>query len=60
MSTYAGLAHEHGFSFSCVHLLEESVINMIWIMLHDFDWSIIMIGPGDLLLVVPTYLQSLF
>ncbi len=59
-STYAGLAHEHGFSFSLVHMLEESVINMIWMMLPDFDWSIIMIGPSGLLLVVPTYLQSLF
>jgi hypothetical protein len=37
--TYAGLAHEHGFSISRVHLLEESVINMIWTMLPDFDWS---------------------
>jgi hypothetical protein len=27
-------------------------------LLPVFDWSIIMIGPGGLLLVVPTYLQS--
>ncbi len=25
--------------------------------LSIFDWSIIMIGPGGLLLVVPTYMQ---
>jgi hypothetical protein len=35
-------------------------INMIWLLLSVFDWSIIMIGPGGLLLVVPTYLQSRF
>jgi hypothetical protein len=27
---------------------------------HVFDWPIIMIDPGGLLLVVPTYLQSPF
>jgi hypothetical protein len=35
-------------------------INMIWLVLSVFDWSIIMIRPGGLLLVVPTYLQSQF
>jgi len=73
-STYAGLAQEKGF-FSCIfaqfaetskkrsksmHLIEKSVINMIWVLRPVFDWPIIMIGPGGLLLVVPTYLQSLF
>ncbi len=38
-----------------VHLLEESVINMIGVLLPVLDWPIIMIGPGGLLLVVPTY-----
>jgi hypothetical protein len=43
-----------------VHLLEKSVINMIWLLLPGFDWPIIMIGPSGLLLVVPTYLRLLF
>jgi hypothetical protein len=43
-----------------VHLLEKSVIkyDLSECLLPVFDWSIIMIGPGGLLLVVPTYLQS--
>jgi hypothetical protein len=41
-----------------VHLLEKSVINMISPLLLVFDWPIIMIGPGGLLLVVRTYMQS--
>jgi hypothetical protein len=36
---------------------EKSVINKIWLVLLIFDWPIIMIRPGGLLLVVPTYLQ---
>jgi hypothetical protein len=36
-----------------VHLLEKSVINMIWLLSFVFDWPIIMIDPGGLLLVVP-------
>jgi hypothetical protein len=36
-----------------VHLLEKSVINMMWKLVPVFDWAIIMIGPGGLLLVVP-------
>ncbi len=73
-STYAGLAQENGFSPAyllsflrlvttaqkAVHLLERSIINMIWLLHHVFDWLIIMIGWGGLLLVFPTYLQSLF
>jgi hypothetical protein len=43
-----------------VHLLEKSVINMIWLLVPGFDWPVIMIGPSGLLLVVPTYLQLLF
>jgi hypothetical protein len=43
-----------------VHLLEKSVINMIWLLLPGFDWPIIMIGPSGLLLVVSTYLRLLF
>ncbi len=31
----------------------QSVINMISLLLSISDWSIIMIGPGGLLLVVP-------
>jgi hypothetical protein len=71
---YVAVAQENGF-FSCilaqfaeagtmrskaVHLLEKSVINMIGLLLPVFDSSIIMIGPGGLLLVVPTCLQSSF
>ncbi len=38
-------------------LLEKSVLNMIWPMLPIFDWPIIMIGPGGLLLVVRSYMH---
>jgi hypothetical protein len=31
----------------------KSVIKMMWLVLSVFDWPIIMIGPGGLLLVVP-------
>ncbi len=34
------------------HLPEKSVVNMIWLLLPVFDWPIIVIGPGGLLLVV--------
>jgi hypothetical protein len=34
------------------HLPEKSVVNMIWLLLPVFDWTIIVIGPGGLLLVV--------
>jgi hypothetical protein len=38
---------------------EKSVINRIWLLLSSSDWSIILIGPGGLLLLVsPTYLLS--
>jgi hypothetical protein len=65
-STYAGLPQENGFSptyfaqvaeagkkrsKTIIQLLEKSVINMISLLLPVFDWSIIMIGPGGLLLV---------
>jgi len=48
------------FRFTCVgfeivHLLEKSVTNMLVLVL-----IIIMIGPGGLPLVVPTYMQFLF
>jgi hypothetical protein len=46
--------------YKAVHMLEKSVINMIWLLLPVFDLPIMMIGPGGLLLVVPTYLQSSF
>jgi hypothetical protein len=73
-SIYAGFAQEKQFC-NCIcalfaedgkrrskdmHLLENSVINMISLLLHVFDWPIIMIGRGGLLLVIPTYLQSHF
>jgi hypothetical protein len=36
---------------------KQSVINRTWLRLSiSSDWSIIMIGPGGLLLVVPTYM----
>jgi hypothetical protein len=34
-------------------LAEESVINMIDLLLSFSNWPIIMIGPGGILLVVP-------
>jgi hypothetical protein len=43
-----------------MRLLEKSVINMIWLLLHVFECPIIIIGTGGLLLVVPTYFQSPF
>jgi hypothetical protein len=70
MSAYAGLALENGSSPAyflslmrlvkraaklSVHLLEKSVINMIWLLVPVFDCAIIMIGPGGLLLVAPSY-----
>jgi hypothetical protein len=39
-----------------VHL-QKRVINWTWLQLSICDWSIIMIGPGGMLLVVPTYMQ---
>jgi hypothetical protein len=39
---------------------EKCEINMIWLLFPVFDWSIIMIRPGGLLLVFPTYLPSLY
>jgi hypothetical protein len=36
-----------------VHLQKKSVINVIWLLLSVSDWSIIIIGPGGLLLLVP-------
>jgi hypothetical protein len=54
---FAQLAEAGKKHSKVVHLLEKSVINMIWLLLPAFDWPIIMIGPrGSLLLVVPTYL----
>jgi hypothetical protein len=41
-----------------MHLLEKSVVNMIWQLLPVSDWPIIMIGPRGLLLVVRTHFQS--
>jgi hypothetical protein len=35
-----------------IHLLEKSVMNMIWQLFPVFDWLIIIIGPGSLLLVL--------
>jgi hypothetical protein len=43
-----------------VHLLQKSVLNMIWLLVPVLDWPIIMIAPGGLLLVVPTYMQFRF
>jgi len=36
-----------------IYPAEKSIINMIWLLFSVFDWSIIMISPGGLLLVVP-------
>ncbi len=43
-----------------VHLPKKSVINMICLLHLVVYWPNIMIGPGGLLLVVATYLQSRF
>jgi hypothetical protein len=69
-SKCAVLAQEIGFSapyswnrrgwwkaqYSCAPP-KKSVINWTWLRLSIFDWSIITIGPGGLLLVVPMYMQ---
>jgi hypothetical protein len=34
---------------------QKRVINWTWLGLSISDWSLIMLGPGGLLLVVPTY-----
>jgi hypothetical protein len=36
---------------------ECNKLNWTWVRLSSSDWLIIMIGPGGLLLVVPTYMQ---
>jgi hypothetical protein len=68
-SKCAGLGQEIGFfapnSCSLPWLVKsttrapqkKSVINWTQPWFSIFDWSIIMIGPGGLLLVVPTYMQ---
>jgi len=69
-SKCASLAQEIGFSAStsCILLCwnkaqhnyappKKSVINWTWLRLSIPDLSIIMIGPGGLLLIVPTYMQ---
>ncbi len=49
---------EAGESLSkALQRLEKSAINMIWWLSPVFDWPNIVIKPGGLLLVVPTYLQ---
>ncbi len=69
-SKCAGLAQEIGFStpnscgfpwlvkgtFSCAPP-KKSVINWTSLQLSISDWSTITIGPGGLLLVVPTYME---
>ncbi len=40
--------------------LHIRVINWTWLRLSIYDWSIIMIGPGGLLLLIPSHMQSLF
>jgi hypothetical protein len=37
---------------TAVHLLGKIIMNMIWLLFPVSDWQFIMIGPGDLLLVV--------
>jgi hypothetical protein len=57
MKKHASLAHQNGFLPSIFaefaksgerYLPPKSVINMIWLLVPVFDWSIIMIGLGDL------------
>ncbi len=36
---------------------KKSIINWTWLQLSISDWSMIKIGPGGLLLIVPTYMQ---
>jgi len=40
-----------------VRLQKKSVINLTLLRLSISAWSMIMTGPGGLLLVVPTYMQ---
>jgi len=59
--TFAQFAAEAGKKahHSCAPAREEcNKYDLSECLLPVFDWSIIMIGPGGLLLVVPTYLQS--
>jgi hypothetical protein len=69
-SKHAGLAQQNGFGAAFLHNLlrfvkgtakpnmcpAKSVINWIWLLLLVFDWSIIMIGPCSLLLVIVSHL----
>ncbi len=72
-SKCAGLAQEIGFSSpnSCslpwlakgatqLCTSKRTVINCTGLRLSVSDWLVIMIGPGGLLLVVPTYMQFQF
>ncbi len=43
----------HKIRAACLAGKEETAINWTWLQLSISDWSIIMIGPGGLLLVVP-------
>jgi hypothetical protein len=49
-----------GTAYSCRHRVappKKSVINWTWLRRSISDWSIVLIGPGGLLLVFPTYMQ---
>ncbi len=39
---------------NAVHLEKKSVIKLIWLLISVSDWPITMIGPGGLLLVLPS------
>jgi hypothetical protein len=49
------VAGKRGNTFLCAFTKE--CINWTWLQLSISDWSIIMISPDGLLLVVPTYMQ---
>jgi len=54
---YAGLGQENCFAqhnwWKAPQCSAPALINMIWLLVSIFNWPIIMIGPGGLLLVVP-------
>jgi hypothetical protein len=58
-SIFAQKAKLGKMCITAVNLLENVIINMIWLLLPVSDWPVLMICPGGLLLVVPPHpLQS--
>jgi hypothetical protein len=58
--TFAQFAEAWKKHGKVAHLLEKSVISMIWLLHPVFYWPMIMIGPAGLQLVAPTICSPSF